>query len=375
MVGSKMSSLTLAVDFGGSCLKGFFTLDTFKPEVLLMEPEVALVSLQSLEAYEQNKIGNASPENTAWIEYKGKYQAVGFLARKRFHAGLQLQKRKFELATPKVLAMVGAIADKYDLPNGSEIRLAIVFPWGEYQDRALFKQTITDALANYKFRGRDKAFVLDTFICLPEGGGVLTRGRDPGSSLKEQTVAVVMLGYRDASILLVERGEMNSGRTEPLGFAKMIESVKGRTSGLNQYKLASVICKAGKNVNPKALIELTESIDADYQDYEISTIRKAIADARVEYWMMLSQWLKLQVTRDADEIILAGGTANFLRSELNSLFSYTKVNWCEELENQIASNYSAQVIHSSLNYRLTDVCGLFFYLCGNSYKQKVKSNG
>lgn len=362
-----MSELTLAVDPGGSFLKGFFTLETFKPELILMEPEVAVVPLHSLESYEQSKIGSSSPENSAWIEYKGKYQAVGFLARKRFHAGLQLQRRKFELALPKVLAMVGAIAEKYDLPNGSTVRIGILLPWGEYRDRELFNALITEALANYKFRGNEKSFVLDLFICLPEGGGVLTRGRAPGSSLKEQTVAVVMLGYRDASILLVERGEMSVGHTEPLGFAKLIDSVKSQTSGLNDQKLVAAICKAGKNVSPKALEQLVVSLDSAYKNHELSTIRAAISNAREEYWMMLCQWLKLQVPRSADEVLLAGGTANFLRTELNNFFSFSQVNWCEHLEKQVNNSFSSQMAAKSLDYRLTDVYGLFFYLCGKKH--------
>lgn len=320
--------------------------------------------------YEHNKIGNAAPENSAWIEYKGKYQAVGFLARKRFHADLQLQRRKFELALPKVLAIVGALAEKHNLPVGAAIRLGIVFPWGEYQDRALFRQLITEGLANFRFRGKERSFVLDTFICLPEGGGVLTRGRAPGSSLKEQIVAVVMIGYRDISVLLVERGDMSNGCTEPLGMARMIESVKCQTSGLNQHKLVAAICKAGKGINPKALAELVVTTDPAYRDDEISGIRKAIAGAREEYWMMLSRWLQQRVPREASEVILAGGTANYFRAELNAMFSHSQINWCEELEKQLNNNFGTLLAAKSLSYRLTDVYGLFFYLCGTSSQSR-----
>ncbi|MBD2303440.1 ParM/StbA family protein [Nostoc sp. FACHB-190] len=365
-----MSPLKLAVDPGGSFLKCFYTLESFKPELLLMEPEVATVPLESLQAYEQSKIGHSSPENSAWIEYQNSFQAVGFLARKRFNADLQLQRRKFELALPKVLAMVGAIATKHDLPNNSAIQLGILLPWGEYQDRALFQQLITQALADYKFKGQAKSFKLDAFVCLPEGGGILTRGRAPGSSIRDQTIAVIMLGYRDTSILVIERGEMSKGKTEPLGFSKMIESVMSQTSGLNPHQLTAAICKAGRNINTKALEELA-MVDAAYKEHEITTIKNAITNGRKEYWMMLSNWLKLQVPRDVDEVIMGGGTAHYFRSQLNNLFSTTKVNWCDHLESQITDNFS-QVAAKSLQYRLTDVYGLFFYLCGSTLKTKVQ---
>ncbi|MBD2166474.1 ParM/StbA family protein [Calothrix membranacea FACHB-236] len=364
-----MSRLTLAVDPGGSFLKGFYTLESFQPQLILMEPEVAIVPFESLEAYEQTKIGDSSPENSAWIEYHGRFQAVGFLARKRFHADLQLQRRKFELALPKVLAMIGAIAEKHNLPNGISINLGILLPWGEYQDRALFQQFITPALADYKFKGQEKSFCLELFLCLPEGGGVLTRGRAPSDSLKDLTIAVIMLGYRDTSILLIERGEMSKGKTEPLGFSKMIDSVMAQTSGLNQHRLTAAICQAGKNISPKALEELASSLDSIYREHEITTIRKAIINSRQEYWMMLSNWLKLQVPRDVNEVILSGGTAYYFRSQLNNLFSHvSSVNWCENLETQIAQNF-AQIANKSLNYRLTDVYGLFFFLCGSTMRQ------
>ncbi|MBD2504050.1 ParM/StbA family protein [Anabaena azotica] len=362
-----MNPLTLAVDPGGSFLKCFYTLESFKPELILMEPEVATVPLESLQAYEQSKVGSSSPENSAWIEYQNNFQAVGFLARKRFNADLQLQRRKFELALPKVLAMVGAIASKHELPNNSSIRLGILLPWGEYQDRALFQELITKALADYKFKEQSKSFVVDAFICLPEGGGILTRGRAPGSSIKDQTIAVIMLGYRDTSILVIERGEMSKGKTEPLGFSKMIESVMAQTSGLNAHQLTAAICKAGRNINPKALEELA-AVDAAYKEHELATIRTAVTNGRKEYWMMLSNWLKLQVPRDVDEVIIGGGTAHYFRSQLNNLFSASTVNWCDHLESQITSNFS-QVAAKSLQYRLTDVYGLFFYLCGNSMRQ------
>lgn len=366
-----MSSLTVALDFGGTGIKGFFTLDAFNPELFFLEPEVSVVMRQSLDAYERSKTGSMSPFDEAWIEYKQKFYAVGFLAKQKFQGLLQLQKRKFELAVPKVLAVIGAISVKHNLPNGTLIKLGVVFPWDEYQANIEFKQIIASALLDYKFRGQSKSFVLDAFACLPEGGGVLARGRIASASLKSQKVLVLMLGYRDASLLLTERGAMSRGITAKLGFSLMIQSIKERTSGLERNSLTNAVCKAGKNLNPKAFAFLTDSFDDEYKERELSIIRTAIKDAREEYWMMLSQWLKLEIPRDLDEIILAGGTANFFRAELNTLFKETKINWGEQLEKQLTANYHEIVVAKSLQYRLTDVYGLFFYLCGTIAKHKV----
>lgn len=360
-----METLTIAVDPSASHLRGFSTLDSFKPGIILLDPEVTKVPKQSIERYEEkDRLGSTGPEISAWVEYKGEYWAVGQLARKRFGADLQLKKPKFELALPKVLAMVGALAEKHELPNGTPIRLGILFPCGEYQKRATFKQLISDALANFRFRGKERSFLLDTFVCLPEGGGALARGRAPGSSLKEQIVYVVMIGFRDVSILPVERGDMNNGYTEPRGMSNMVLTIKKGTGITDIHKLLTAICKAGKGVNPRALTGLVENVDLAYRDSELSNIRQVILEAREEYWMMLSQWLRLQVPREADEIILVGGTANYFRPELNTLFSHSQINWCEELEKQLNVSFATQINSKSLHYRLTDVYGLFFYLCG-----------
>lgn len=364
-----MDNLTVAVDPGGSVLRGFYTLDAFKPEIILLDPEVIQLPRQSVEHYEQHRMGSAAPENIAWVEYKGEYWAVGQLARKK-GASLQLKKLKIELALPKVLAIVGAVAEKHDLPNGALIRLGILFPCGEYPKRAIFKQLITEALANYRFRGKERSFVLDACICLPEGGGVLTRGRAPGSSVRDQIVYVVMMGLRDISILPAERGDMSNGYTEPRGMWNMIQAIKDRTGVSDVHKLLIAVCKAGKGVNPRALTGLVETVADAYKQSEISLIRQAIAEAREEYWMTNSQWLRLQVPQSADEIILAGGTTNYFRPELNSLFSHWQLNWCEELEKQLNNSFATQIAAKSLHYRLADVYGLFFYLCGTKSQSR-----
>lgn len=370
-----MDTLSVGIDPGGSVLRGISTLsDSFKPEIIVMKPEVALVPKQSLETYERNKVGSGAPESSAWVEYKGEYRALGHLAQKRFRGDLQLKKTKFELALPKVAGMVGVLAEKYGLSNGAAIRLGVLLPWGEYQRRAEFKELLTEVLANFRFRGKEHSFVLDTFICLPEGGGVLTRGRTPGSSLKEQTVYVVMVGFRDVSVLVVECGEMSNGFIAPLGMSVMLDGITSRVAVQDPHKLLSAICKAGKNVTPKALVELVENTDAAFREREVSNIRQAISDAREEYWMMLSQWLRIRVPLAVDEIILAGGTANYFRPELNSLFSSLHTNWCDELEKQLNNTFASQMNAKALHYRLTDVYGMFFYLCGAASQSRRASH-
>lgn len=103
-----MSSTTLALDFGGSGLRGICTtVESFNPQLFLMQPEVTLATAESLTEYASHKIGTTDPTRCAWVEYNEQYFAVGNLAKEHFRANLQLQKRKFELAIPKVLVQHG----------------------------------------------------------------------------------------------------------------------------------------------------------------------------------------------------------------------------------------------------------------------------
>lgn len=369
-----MSAITLALDFGGSGLRGIMTQEeSFKPELFLMQPEVTLVTRESLEDYSNFRIGSSAPSMSAWVEYKGEFYAVGNLAT-RFKANLQLGKRKFELALPKVLAAVGAISETYKLANGTRINLGAVLPYGEFGDRDLFGQILSEALADFKFCGVEKSFSLDTFICLPEGGGVLTQGRPPGSSFRDLELIVLMLGFRDVSLLFVNKGEMADGVSEPFGFSNLISSVGKKTAIRDYHKLTAAICKAGRNINQRALQPLLNNVGDTYKEYQLAKITKAITEAKAQYWLMLSEWLKGQIKDQVDEIIVAGGTAQFLRPELNSLLGFTKVVWCDELEKRINASFSDQIKANSLQYRLGDVYGLFFYLHSRTVKTLAKTH-
>lgn len=359
-----MPDLTIAFDPGSSLGKVFFTLKTFQPELLLMEPEVAQVPQRSLEAYEEGKIGTPAPENAAWVEYRGQCRAVGFLAQDRFYADLKLEDPKFELALYKTLAVVGAIAQQKSLPNGASLLLGVLLPYGEYEDRKVFERLITEALAGFRFRGEERSFELINFVCRPEGFGLLSRGRTPGSSLRDRVIAVVMLGYRNTSVLVMNRGVMTQGETADLGFCKLVAMVQRLTSGQKPLKLAAAISKAGPKISAKALAHLARVSDSALRDEEIAQIREAIAAARAEYWLMLGDWLRKRIPLEVDEVMLAGGTAYYWQRELNALFPQAEISWCTRLEEQITQTYVSKVSEKGLNFRLTDAYGLFFYLCG-----------
>lgn len=361
-----MADLTISLDLGSLMNKAIFTLKPFKPELMLMHSEVANATKKNMEVEcEQNSSSSLRPENFAWIEYEGKYRAIGFFARERFDGDLNLEEPKFTLALYKTLAIMGAIAKKKGLPNGATVRLGCMLPVGEYEDRKLFEQMITEALVSFRFQGEEKSFELESYVCHPEGFGLLSRGRKPGSSLRERMVVVIMIGYRDASVFIMNRGIMTKGITKELGFSKFIEIVTRQAPGQkNIVKLVEAVCKAGPQISVEAIAHLSRFTEAGLKKKEISRLAAAIAIAREQYWLTLSSWLRKRIPSEADEVIIGGGTAYFYQQEFNALVPSRVANWATGLEEQVNRCFPVEIAENDLSFRLTDDYGYFYYVYG-----------
>jgi hypothetical protein len=211
-----MADVTVAADFGASLGRAIYSTAAgyLKPELLLLDPQVVQVPEKSIENYEKYKIGQANPEDSAWVNFGEAHFAVGFLAKKNFHAVHCLESLKVDSAIPQTLSLVGSIAQKLNLLPQFSLSLGILLPWNEFRDREKFQFQISGALSDYTFRGQQFSVQLESFAALPEGGGIFARGRvpeKPGQKLrnpKELTVAVIMLGYRNSSILVIEKADM-----------------------------------------------------------------------------------------------------------------------------------------------------------------------
>ncbi len=371
-----MVDLILGVDPSSSLSKGFYTGIPFQLQLSLMEPELAQVKASSIETYEKNLLGSASIDDSAWIAVDGDYYAIGFLAQK-FYGTLGLKQVKYQRALYKVLAMVGTIAQTKKLPTRFKLSLGLLLPYSEYRDRDRFHQIVKKALAKYSFRGTEYNVELVNFLCLPEGAGLLLRASEQGEISKAQTVLVIMIGYRNASFLLVERGQIKQGWTTPLGFIGMIEPIKSMTSALEEKSLTAAICRAGSRVKSGELSPLVRSAGTELQKQELSEIVNAVKLARGEYWQMLVNYINTEIPNltAIDQVILGGGTAHYWRSELDRFFAKKKVNWCSHLESRIHKFLGERWEKESLQYRLTDSYAFFFYLMSITKSKSItKSN-
>lgn len=286
-----------------------------------------VVPAKSIENYEKYKIGQANPEDSAWVKSGEAYFAVGFLAKKNFHAVHCLESLKVDSAIPQALSIVGSVAQKKDLPSEFSLSLGILLPWNEFRDREKFQSQISQALSEYTFRGQQFSVQLESLTALPEGGGIFARGRmpeKPGQKLrnpKELTIAVIMLGYRNSSILVIEKGELTRGATGDFGFARMIQKVQTFTSGQKADVLVPVICQVRGKLGKRVLETLARSHRTELRQREVEEIAEAIADAQSEYVALLRNWLiqHLPSQTRIGEFIVSGGTTRYLKRELTEL--------------------------------------------------------
>lgn len=367
-----MVELAMALDFGSSLTKAIYTANPsyVKPEILLFDPEVIEVPDVSISNYERGKVGNPRPEDSSWICLDDKYYAIGFLAKRRFKTIHCLNSLKIDSALPLTLAMIGAAAQRKQLGNSFSVDLAVVLPYSEYKDRDRLKLVLSKALENFEYRGETFSVTLNNFEALPEGGGLFARGRTaskgkPLQKLSEVNILILMLGYRNASLLVVERGSLTTGLTSSFGFSMMIDRIKDVTSGQEEETLIPAICSS-KELSDKVLERLARSAQAQLREIEKNEIKEALTDARIEYITVLRNWVSQQIPThlELDEVIIGGGTSKYFRNEIKELVKTIggKPNWSTSLEKRIQQAFGPQISDSYLPPRLTDVFGLFYKL-------------
>jgi hypothetical protein len=353
----KVALLTLALDFGGSATKIVYatSLDQ-KARLLCMEPEVAVLARESILEYEGGKLGSSDPENVAWVAVGEQYRAVGYLAQSRFYANAGLSELKYERAIYKTLAAIWVIKEKLQLSSRLGVAIAVLLPPGEYEDRDRFEKMLRSSLAGYQTPTGRMSVSLKAFNCKPEGGGIyLVHRKKVGEVLKTRVCAIAMIGYRNASVLVSHRGVIGEGKTSDLGFIRMLEKVMSKTSGLNPKRLTPAIVEAGDEVRSAALLRLPRSTTRELRAADVQQIVAAIKSARPEYAKILMSWLDETLPLDVEEIVFCGGTADYLRKELNEHYDRIPLFWNAELV------IPKTLDTFGLGNRLADVYGMFLY--------------
>lgn len=373
-----MADITLAVDLGSTRPRAIYVdnrpeSDRKTPGLLLMYPEVTKLPESSINAHEASKYGTTSPENDAWVSIAGSYYAVGSLAKRCFCAEHSLLQMKLDGAIAQILAIVGCIAHRLQIPERVSINLGVVVPWDEFKSAGILESLLRKSAADFTFRGKRYETVLEKFICQPEGGGLFARGRQPSihGDPRHHNIVVLMIGFRNASLLVFEKGVLNKHRstTTELGMSQMITRIVKDTSGQTTESVLTALCSA-KSLNPIDLqccyAKIVPSLHQDIREAVASDLVDATRAAKDEYLAILETRILQTLTIHIDEFIINGGTARFFRKELADIiqknYSPRVINWCKTLEDLVKKTFGSTVVKNNLEWRLCDVYGLFFFI-------------
>ena len=341
-------TLNLSIDFGGSGSKVIYQFGGGKLQYMMLPPGLEEVSKEDFKRYKDLQLwrGDPKPEDDAWLEWKGSIYVVGNFALE-FAAQDRIREKKYENALYKALAIVGIILEKHQVGGKKRkaespkiiLHLALVFPWNEYNDHQRFREQFSLMLKNFKFRGVAWDIALCTFLCQPEGAGLLaTRIKQKGKSwFTENSVALLMLGHRNCTLLYFEKGIRKISDSPLLGFSTFLDDVCSRASGIERDKLAAAIFeglyqsrykiyKEKQTIHPEwkaleVIKALATARDPELRAREVKDIASAIDNVIPNYWLTLRKWLDSKMPSFPSEVIVGGGTAVFLEPELEKYFN------------------------------------------------------
>ncbi len=358
----KERGLILAMDFGGSSTKCIGGTSFEKRFVIAMEPEV--IEFPASLSRPRGEVGEADPKDRAWIELGGKYYAVGYLAQYRFAAHPQLSRLKVETAVYKVLAAVWVMAEKFKLGTQMKLALYCVLPPGESKNKEWLYSQLKEALREFVTQSGLMSVELVNFDCKAEGSGLfmLHRAKRGNEAIRSLVLAVVMLGYRNASVLACYRGSVGESVSADLGFVKLAAEVQQQTSGYQKESLATAIATAGDSNNEVPLKRLLRHRSTEQQQEELAQLRQAISDARQTYTIKLRDWLSEALPPQVEELVFCGGTSDYLKTELMAMFPQLSLYFHAQVE------LPADVRGLKMGHRFADIWCLWDCFSPHAFK-------
>ncbi|WP_036486856.1 hypothetical protein [Myxosarcina sp. GI1] len=375
---TKESILTLSLDVGASISKAVYTLDSVESSqiyYMYMDAEMIVVPEQMLQSFEFDWNLVDAPEHSAWIKSRSKALEVftfGLLARK-LKAQKQIHLIKYENAVEKSLAFIGAIAQKHNLSQKLTINLNLLIPYNEFESRVILEESIKKAVKSFYFRKTSIKGKLTQFFCLPEGyGGFLNRVNLKGYDwLKNSKLAVIMIGHRNCSCLVFERGTLNNAATIDLGFIDLIEEIKKHSIGQKLEDLEEVIPLIGLNTEKinKLLPALLRSQNKSNQEIEFEKLKITIINSRQKVWTSIKSWLDGQIPSMLHETIVLGGAAQYFCQEIEEFLKWTDIHWAKDTANEINNVLFSEIDDSqNMPLRFIDVYGLHKHIIKHDRK-------
>ncbi|WP_373544465.1 hypothetical protein [Chamaesiphon sp.] len=312
--------LYVTVDLGSSLIKVLYANDTSGlPQYLAIEPEIIEVPESCLRDFRRNDFqGHA--EDHAFVGFDSRYYAVGRLARRKFKSTTDLALLKSNYAVQRILTAVSIAVEKLGMGRKVKLFLYCLLPPGELKDRDILDRDLTTALASFDTPIGKLQAKLMYFSCHPEGGGLAMHYQKCFPECRDRVLGIVMMGHRNVSTYLVDRGVPATYKSSDLGFVSMVREIQSNTSGYSEYDITRSVARyllaeiSESASNPKYLYDLllkTKDVD---RKQELEQLVDTIESAKKMYWRSISQWLNTQLSEVTD-ILIGGGTCRIFTKE------------------------------------------------------------
>ncbi|PSB06143.1 hypothetical protein C7B62_23610 [Pleurocapsa sp. CCALA 161] len=327
--------LKLVVDPGTSLSKILYIVDEGTVKWMTMGAEYLTLPSESAKSLPIDS-GMGQPEDNAWVRLSksGECHAVGFVA-SNYRATVSIKKLKHESLPFKILAAVGAIAQREKLGNSFKLKLGILLPYSEYRLEHDWSSELKTALSSFYFQDRLFKVKLASFSCKPEGYGMakFISRCESADYFHQGNTAVVMLGYRNTSCLFFRRGTVSkpeSGTTD-LGFYTLLDKLIEKVPSLSRSDILKAMSneseetygRVGNNQtyfsykeSPATInfASLVKSATSELAEEETEKIKLNYDISLNEYWSLLKNWLEetLPRTKEIDAFVLGGGSYDLL---------------------------------------------------------------
>lgn len=296
--------------------------------------------------------------------------------------GTTISKMKVESLVPKVLATVGKIALREGIEEAINLDLILLLPLNEVNQESL-EVELRESISQFIYCGKSYEVKLNSTQTYFEGFGLLAHFSStmPLINQPKQTTALVILGFRNISLLILEEGTLNQklSKSPKLGFYSCLEDTCNSASNIDPLQLLEVI----KTKIKKEVGETGANVETGYSSYfDISLIlnrtspkfqnqvqsslKTAISTAQTNYQNLVTEWLSENLPLQTKTLICAGGSLGFLNDELNSFAQTRKLQFenCYSLASSILllekdPQVRRTLIENSYPLRLADAFSLF----------------
>ncbi|MGB5768414.1 MAG: hypothetical protein WBM32_00865, partial [Crocosphaera sp.] len=150
-----------------------------------------------------------------------------------------------------------------------------------------------------------------------------------------------------------DRGRVSNFVSSDLGFIQLVRKVMDNVAGQDETKLGKAIAQAGVNIDPFPLELVLRHTDPKLRKQELEQLITAIHSARSDYMVLISNWLAKTLTTGVEEIVLCGGTVDYL-GELRWQWNQSyQIYWHSDLK------LPSTVEGMGLSNRMLDVWGVW----------------